>query len=365
MSAADPVPEVRSDRRARAEATLTWREARTYADAIAEARATAAAAPARIVERLLAADAVVFTGAGSSYYLARTIAWAWREAVRRPATAEPLSEVLLRPVGAVGPQPARVAVVVISRSGETSEAVAAARWAGSVGAATLAITCRAASPLAQVSEAVLVPRLGDERAIVMTRSFTSMLALALGVVARAAAGVAGEVEGQERGPSDGAETASDRGRGAHALEGAVSTEIDRAWDLALAQPWSRVVFLGGGARHGLALEARLKVTEMSQLPADAYEPLEFRHGPISVCEPGVLVVGVLGGDAADEERRVVEESAALGATTWLPDLGAAGATAEDLPWTLPPLQALAIGIAVARGLDPDAPRHLSQVVVLP
>jgi fructoselysine-6-P-deglycase FrlB-like protein len=31
---------------------------------------------------------------------------------------------------------------------------------------------------------------------------------------------------------------------------------------------------------------------------------------------------------------------------------------------LPPLQALAVGVTVARGLDPDAPRHLGQVVLL-
>ena len=36
----------------------------------------------------------------------------------------------------------------------------------------------------------------------------------------------------------------------------------------------------------------------------------------------------------------------------------------QLPLVLHPLQALALGIAVERGLDPDQPRHLGQVVVL-
>ena len=88
---------------------------------------------------------------------------------------------------------------------------------------------------------------------------------------------------------------------------------------------------------------------------------------MSVCEPGTLVVGILGGEAEAEERRVVDESAALGATTLV--LGPDGPGAEldataRLPLALHVLQALALGLAVRRGLDPEAPRHLEQVVVL-
>lgn len=103
------------------------------------------------------------------------------------------------------------------------------------------------------------------------------------------------------------------------------------------------------------------------MPASAFHPLEFRHGPISVCEPGVLVVGVLGGAGEVPERRVLEESAALGATTW--ELGPRGPAADldeiaRLPLVLHALQALALGVALRRGRDPEAPRHLSQVVVI-
>ena len=103
------------------------------------------------------------------------------------------------------------------------------------------------------------------------------------------------------------------------------------------------------------------------MPAAAFHPLEFRHGPMSVCEPGMLVVGLLGGDAEAAERRVIEESAALGATTWIlgPDGPGAGlGPIARLPLALYALQALALGIAVARGRDPEQPRHLEQVVVI-
>jgi glucosamine--fructose-6-phosphate aminotransferase (isomerizing) len=146
-----------------------------------------------------------------------------------------------------------------------------------------------------------------------------------------------------------------------------------------ATDWGRVVILGGGAASGIAAEWGLKLTETSQVATSAYEPLEFRHGPISLCEPGTLVVALVGGAGATEELAVVREAAALGATTWVlagdgdEAQGAPGevsliggglqATAR-LPMLLHPGHALALSLALTRGRDPDAPRHLGQVVIL-
>ena len=333
--------------RAAAEATQTWREAATAGQAVSAALSAAGHLDQRTLDGLRVAETVVFSGAGSSYYLAQAMAWAWRELVGRRAVAVPLSELLLRPRFALGPTDAACAFVIISRSGTTSEAVAAAHWARSTGAATLGVTCRAASPLAQALDEALVSPDGDEAAIVMTRSFTSMLAGLLGV----AVALSGDAAVQR-----------DLGT-LPALFDAQDGELTSAWRLA-TQSWSRVVVLGGGARLGIAREACLKIIETSQLDASAYEPLEFRHGPISMCEPGVLVIGLLGDSAAEDERRVLEECAALGATIWAPDPGTSLHPLLRLPLLMPPLQALALGIAVRRGRDPDRPRHLTQVVLL-
>jgi glucosamine--fructose-6-phosphate aminotransferase (isomerizing) len=146
-----------------------------------------------------------------------------------------------------------------------------------------------------------------------------------------------------------------------------------------ATDWSRIVVLGGGPAFGIAAEWGLKLTETSQVPTSAYEPLEFRHGPISVCEPGMLVVGLVGGVGVAEEVAVVEEAARLGAQTWLiaGDEVGAGATSGELsriaeglhpsawlPLLLHPGHALALELALTRGCDPDAPRHLGQIVIL-
>jgi glucosamine--fructose-6-phosphate aminotransferase (isomerizing) len=345
------------------EELLTWRESSSSGEAITAALEAADGAPAAVLDALGSAERIVITGAGSSYYLAQAVAAAARAALGRAVLAAPLSELILRPEGVLGRgSAAREPVVIISRSGSTSEAITVAERMRAAGHPTVAVTCRGESPLATRADMTLVTPAGDEAAIVMTRSFASMLALLLGVVARLA-GDARLADDLRRVPE-------------RWPEASAAAEVGRRLG---ATDWSRVVVLGGGPAIGIAAEWGLKLTETSQVPTSAYEPLEFRHGPISVCEPGVLVVGLVGGAGVVEEAAVVEEARLLGATTWLiardedEARGTAGHVsligggldpAARLPLLLHPGHALALTLALTRGRDPDAPRHLGQVVIL-
>lgn len=342
---------------------VTWRESSTTGEAIAAALEANGPALAAAQGILGPAERIVVTGAGSSYYLAQAVAAVARAALGRAVIAVPLSELILRPDGVLATSGGRSApVIIISRSGSTSEAVSVAERMRAAGHPTVAVTCRAGSPLAHLANVTLVSPAGDEAAIVMTRSFASMLAILLQVVA----GTAGD-----RG------LAADLGRLAERWgEATAAATQGRALG---ASDWSRIVILGGGPAMGIALEWALKLTETSQVATNAFEPLEFRHGPISVCEPGVLVVGLVGGPGAAEEVAVVAEAGRLGAATWLiaRDEEEARGTAGDvsliggglhpaarLPLLLHPGHALALSLALTRGRDPDAPRHLGQVVIL-
>ena len=361
----------------------TWRESSTSGEAIAAALNDNGAHHAAAEALLASADRIVITGAGSSYYLAQAAASVARAVLRRPVIAVPLSELILRPAGvliaAADPasgarssagsgsglargRPIAEPVVVVSRSGSTSEAVDVARRMHAAGHSTIAITCRGESPLATHADVTLVSPAGDEAAIVMTRSFASMLALLLGAVAGAGR--------DERLSADLGQLPS------RWSEAAAAAQVGRQLG---STDWRRIVILGGGPAMGIALEWGLKLTETSQVATNAYEPLEFRHGPISVCEPGVLVVGLVGGPGSAEEIEVVNEAARLGASTWLIAgeedeargttgklslIGAGLDPAARLPLLLHPGHALALSLALTRGTDPDAPRHLSQVVIL-
>src|SRR4029079_9595422 len=155
---------------------LTWRESSTSGDAIAAAVDSAAGAEDAALDVLAAADRIVVTGAGSSYYLAQVVASAARAMNQRPVIAVPLSELILRPEGVLvsatdgGGAAAREPVVIISRSGSTSEAVTVAGRMRAAGHPTIAVTCRGGSPLASLADATLVSPPGDEAAIGRTRS---------------------------------------------------------------------------------------------------------------------------------------------------------------------------------------------------
>ncbi|OLR89430.1 SIS domain-containing protein [Actinokineospora bangkokensis] len=114
----------------------------------------------------------------------------------------------------------------------------------------------------------------------------------------------------------------------------------------------QVTFLGRGWTVGLAHEAALKLREAASAWTEAYPAMEYRHGPISVAQPGRLtwMFGAApAGLAADVERT------------------GAGWVDSDLdPMAhLVVAQRLAVAVAERRGLDPDHPRHLTRSVVLP
>ena len=113
----------------------------------------------------------------------------------------------------------------------------------------------------------------------------------------------------------------------------------------------QISFLGRGWAYGLAQEAALKTRESAQFWAEAYPALDYRHGPLSISQPGrgVWVFG--------------EVPASL-----LQDIQKTGALLEHSP--LDPMahliraQRVAIGIAKKRGLDYDSPRGLARSIIL-
>ena len=122
--------------------------------------------------------------------------------------------------------------------------------------------------------------------------------------------------------------------------------LDQAW-LAAGQ----FTFLGRGWAHGIAREAGLKMREAAQAWTESYPSMEYRHGPISIAEPG-RVVWHFGPDQDDLRA----------------DVAPTGALFVDHPQDpqvdLLRVQRLAGALAVHRGLDPDRPRHLTRSVIL-
>jgi glucosamine--fructose-6-phosphate aminotransferase (isomerizing) len=204
----------------------------------------------------------------------------------------------------------------------------------------------------------------QEQSVAQTRSFSSMLVLSLAMAA-ALAGDDAAAERLRRLPDRLAE-----------LLGRVDGPARRlGGDLAV----DRLYFLGNGPLYGLANEAMLKTKEMTLSHAEAYHPLEFRHGPMSMVTPQTRVVGLVGDTAAAQEWRVLRDMQALGGRVLalVEDAAALDGSPYDVvelrsglpeweraPLYLPLLQLMAYHRAVAKGLDPDRPHNLTAVVTL-
>jgi glucosamine--fructose-6-phosphate aminotransferase (isomerizing) len=136
----------------------------------------------------------------------------------------------------------------------------------------------------------------------------------------------------------------------------------------------RVVTTGRGYSSATAAEAALKLAETSYLAARAYSGADLLHGPVAAIDAATAVLAIAsqgrGGEAMREVVAAVRERGAdVVAVGSAAGEMAAGLrievprTAEEVAPLLEvlPLQQLALGLALARGGDPDRPRGLSKV----
>ena len=307
----------------------------------------------------------LFVACGSSYYLSRTIAAQWAKLFQASCTAVPASELLFAPHEVMRRTGARQ-VVLVSRSGKTTEVLRAAEWLKANAAVqTLGVTCSESSALAETCTHLLTLPWADEKSMVMTRSFTSILLLFQRLGAKLA-GNASLVAALERLPEKAATW--------------FGANADKIRALGTKRRFADFVFLGQGAHYWLAQEAALKLTEMSSSYAQAYHTLEFRHGPKSIASAETLITFLISDAAAEEESLLVGELKKLGAATFVVANRATPALKRDsdllvelgldepeyarLAMTAIPAQLLGLAVGLRKGLNPDVPKNLTRAVVL-
>ncbi len=288
-------------------------------------------------------DLLVFIGCGTSHYLAQTLA-AYANQAGRQAIAVPGAEWLNRP-SLFWPEWTKTHVVAISRSGETTETVAAARHSRANGAFVTGLTVEAESSLANNCDHIVASPTHPEEGIVMTASASLMLLLGLQMIGRVL-------------PASIVKSAETLAR---SLDASLPARMHGR---------SHVVFLGGGPLYGIASEGALKLMEMSQVMTQAFHPLEYRHGPISLVDEKTAAVMLYSADQEDAETKLVEELRDKGAFV----IGLGGPGDLSLPVDagrdleglvlLPALQILGERAAQSRNLDTVSPRHLTKVVTL-
>ena len=321
----------------------------------------------------LAADVTVpgadrpwlFVGCGASYH-AGTAAAGLLSALGGQAQAVPASELWMNPDVWLR---ADSVVVGLSRTGTTTETVAALRTARRYGAHTMGVSLTPGTPVVTDVDMSLVLDHVVETGRVMTRSFSNLLAAAQSLAVSAAVVSAST-----------SDVTVDRYRtGLRAVSSAVAQVMpafDEAAQLTAKAGSGHLVFLGSGPDLGLCRQAALQAQETARPAVEAHAVLDYRHGPLSTLTPESLVVLLTNDRSLPADLLVAEDVAVLGGTIvavgptavveQLPDHVERVATPGNLPrWlegnvALPFLQLLAYHLTVARGADPESVRNLDR-----
>ncbi|MGB7244190.1 MAG: SIS domain-containing protein, partial [Sulfitobacter sp.] len=269
------------------------------------------------------------------------------------------------PIASVGPSIASVykrrlnlagsACLSVSQSGKSPDIVEMARMAQSGGALSIAMTNDPQSPLAQVSDHTLFLDAGPELSVAATKTFVNSAVAGIWLLAEWARD-------------------NDLRRAIHALPKQLDEAVRHDWPEARAAMGDRnsIFCLGRGPAYAISNEAALKFKETCQIHAESYSSAEVLHGPVSIVDAGFPVIALAAGDAAENAlAEVADNIAAKGATVFATTKAVTSAHSlptvrTDHPLTDPialiaSFYAMVERVATARGINPDAPRHLKKV----
>lgn len=269
------------------------------------------------------------------------------------------------PIASVGPSIASVykrrlslegsVCLSVSQSGKSPDIVEMARMARSGGALSIAMTNNPASPLARVADHTLDLHAGPELSVAATKTFINSAVTGLWLLAEWA-----EDAALLRAIAD--------------LPDHLERAVRADWSAVCAAIEGRnsVFCLGRGPSYAMSNEAALKFKETCQLHAESYSSAEVLHGPVSIVDPGFPVLALAAADAAEAALvSVAEELSEKGAKVFVTSSDArqahgletvrTGHPLTDPIATIASFYAMVEQLAVARGINPDAPRHLNKV----
>jgi glucosamine--fructose-6-phosphate aminotransferase (isomerizing) len=297
---------------------------------------------------------VVTVGRGSSDHAASYLAYLVMQRLGIPVLSLPMSLLTLHtaPLAVAGQL-----AIVISQSGESPDLLRTVEALDAAGAVCVALVNRLDSPLARACAHVVPLDAGEERSVAATKSYVAALAASARLVAH--------WQGDARLLA-----------ALRALPEQLKAAGRHDW-APLVRVFSgaqRAMVVGRGLGFAVALEAALKLKETCAIQAEAFSAAELRHGPLALIEGGYpLLVLALRGPEQPGLLALAADLRARGARVVVaapPDVAERDVTLEPTgDMATDPLTGIqsfylaAARIALARGLNPDAPRHLSKVTL--
>lgn len=310
------------------------------------------------------ADKIVLTGCGTAYNAALASVQFFEERCSPFCSCEVASELRYKKQRITD----KTLLFVVTQSGETADVVGAAEEFKRQGAKVVAVTNCGYSAITQIADTVIPVCAGPEICVAATKSYLGQLA-ALYLTAALAEGV------------DGAREACSR------LKEVVS-HFKEVFNNDLSEEFARdcaksraVFFLGRGYDAQAAVEASLKLKEVSYIFSDSYPAGELKHGTLALVDGETLSILIVGDELfADKSESTVEQIISRGGRAAVITNSASvvsSLSGRAKIWLLPEsspalsimlsavaLQLVAYRSAVLLGRNPDKPRNLAKSVTV-
>ena len=260
--------------------------------------------------------------------------------------------------------------VFISQSGETADSRQVLVKANELGIPSLTVTNVPGSTLSREADHTMLLHAGPEIAVASTKAYTAQIA-ALAFLAKAV----GEANGNEK--AEAFDLVHELSLVAQSIESTLSEKeaIDEKV-AALLSETRNAFYIGRGQDYYVAMEASLKLKEISYIQCEGFAAGELKHGTIALIEDGTPVISLLS-DAvlASHTRGNIQEVAARGAKVLTIAEENVAKEGDDIvlnnvhPYLSPismvvPTQLIAYFATLHRGLDVDKPRNLAKSVTV-
>ncbi|MDQ2681480.1 MAG: glutamine--fructose-6-phosphate transaminase (isomerizing) [Candidatus Eremiobacteraeota bacterium] len=321
-------------------------------------------------QHLQAVSKIAITGCGTAYHAGLVGQYLLRSLVHLPVEMELASEFRYGdPV--IDPTALTIAM---SQSGETADTIEAVKIAKQLGSAVIGVSNVVGSHLNRIADAMLLTRGGPEIGVAATKTYLSqvtamtLFALYLARVRRSA-------------PIERLREIADNTKLLPAAIDVVLNTSDEIRKVAnKIRKAKTVLFIGRYINFPTALEAALKLKEISYIHAEGYAAGEMKHGPIALLDSKVPVIGVMTDGRVREKMlsNLMESKAREAPIYVVANHGDTEAQAvADHVFYVPkvdellspivniiPLQLLAYHIADIEGKDVDQPRNLAKTVTV-
>ena len=260
--------------------------------------------------------------------------------------------------------------IFISQSGETADSRQVLVKANEMGIPSLTVTNIPGSTLSREADMTMLLHAGPEIAVASTKAYTAQIA-ALAFLAKAV----GEANGNEKAKAF--DLVHELSIVAQSIESTLSEKevIDKKVR-GLLETTRNAFYIGRGQDYYVAMEASLKLKEISYIQCEGFAAGELKHGTIALIEEGTPVIALLSDPVlASHTRGNIQEVAARGAHVLTIAEENVAKETDDLvltavhPYLSPismvvPTQLIAYFATLHRGLDVDKPRNLAKSVTV-